>query len=123
MPRDLVTAEVVDPRFAGLIEALEGRDGVAVGSGKRGFGSDALLIDGRIFAMLRGGRLVLKLPRKRVAALLASGEGAAFDAGKGKAMKEWVVLERGTAEWWLTLTEEALSFVSSGAPRTVIQTD
>jgi hypothetical protein len=77
-----VNADVVDPRFAAVVAALEGSAGVTVGSGKRGFGSDALQVEGRIFAMLRGGRLVLKLPRQRVAALLACGDGAPFDAAR-----------------------------------------
>jgi hypothetical protein len=57
-----VNADVVDPQFAAVVAALEGSAGVTVGSGKRGFGPDALQVEGRIFAMLRGGRLVLKLP-------------------------------------------------------------
>lgn len=104
----------VDRRFAALVEALAGEKGVKLGSGRRGLGSDALQVDGRIFAMLRDHtcRLVLKLPRARVAALLASGNGSSFDAGKGKPMKEWVVVERGTDEWWLSLAREALTFVA-----------
>ncbi len=67
-------------RFASIAKALNGHDGVAVGSGKRGFGSDALQVNGKIFAMLRGDSLVLKLPSQRVGELVGSGVGTPFDA-------------------------------------------
>jgi hypothetical protein len=101
-------------RFAELVEALAGRPGVTLGSGRRGFGSDALQVDGRIFAMVSSGRLVLKLPRERVAALLASGDGAPFDAGKGRPMKEWVVLEPRADKRSMSLAQEAIMFVAGG---------
>jgi TfoX/Sxy family transcriptional regulator of competence genes len=101
----------VDARFAALVKALSGQAGVALGNGRRGFGSDALQVDGRIFAMITRGRVVLKLPKERVAALIDSGAGAPFDAGKGRPMKEWVALEDAGAKQALALAEEALGFV------------
>lgn len=107
----------VEEQFSALVQALAGRLGVALGSGRRGFGSDALQVDGRIFAMVSHGQLVLKLPRERVATLVASGDGAPFDAGKGRPMKEWVVLEEGAHEQLLSLGREAQAFVSRrGSP-------
>jgi TfoX/Sxy family transcriptional regulator of competence genes len=106
---DRPTAE---SRFGGLVKALVGKEGVTLGPGKRGFGSDALQVDGRIFAMLRRDRLILKLPPERVQALLASGKGSPFDAGKGRPMREWVALDQGTQKQWLVLAQEALSFVA-----------
>jgi len=97
--------------FADVIAALGTRDGVTLGSGKRGFGSDALQVGGKIFAMARHGGLVLKLPRARVAELLAAGEGQPFDAGKGRPMKEWIVLDAAIAARWPALAAEALAFV------------
>ena len=99
-----------EARFAALAETLRGRHGVTVGGG-RGFGSDALQVEGRIFAMVSGGRLVLKLPAQRVADLIASGDGAPFDAGKGRPMREWVALAQDAAVPWEALGEEALTFV------------
>jgi hypothetical protein len=101
-------------RFADLADALVGGEGVTLGSGRRGFGSGALQVDGHIFAMLNDDRLVLKLPAGRVNQLLASGDGVAFDAGKGRPMKEWVVLEHRTDDRWLPLAREALTFVPKG---------
>ncbi|SRR6266487_1208488 len=107
----------VEERFGALVQALVGRDGVALGSGKRGFGADALQVDGRIFAMVSHGRVVLKLPRDRVSSLVASGLGSPFDAGKGRPMQEWVVLEERAHESLLSLAAEARAFVSGrGSP-------
>src|SRR4029077_1142308 len=104
----------MEERFRDLVDELARRDGVSLGSARRGFGSGALQVDGRIFAMVSQGRLVLKLPASRVADLLASGEGMAFDAGKGRPMKEWVAIADGTREHWLALAGEALAFVAGG---------
>jgi TfoX/Sxy family transcriptional regulator of competence genes len=100
-------------RFAVLKDALVGRDRVTLGSGRRGFGSGALQVDGRIFAMLSDGRIVLKLPSDRVAALLAGGDGMTFDGGKGRPMKEWVTLREETSdEHALSLAREARAYVA-----------
>ncbi len=81
---------------------------------KKAFGSSALKIRNKIFAMLAGGKLVVKLPRSRVDALLASGDGEPFDPRKnGQLMKEWVTIEPTSAEKWLSLAQEAMEFVAS----------
>jgi hypothetical protein len=98
--------------YADLVEALSAADGLTLGSGRRGFGAGALQVDGRIFAMLSHGRLVLKLPRERVAALVSTGDGMRFDAGKGRPMKEWVALDDRVGERWLPLAREARAFVA-----------
>jgi len=77
------------------------------------FGSSALRVRGRIFAMVSRGRLVLKLPSERVSELIDSGEGETYDAGKGRPLKEWVSLAPGRQDKWLGLASEALKFVGS----------
>jgi hypothetical protein len=102
--------------FADLCEDYGGRPGVSVpDSGGRGFGSQALKLDGAIFAMISGDRLVVKLPARRVAELIESGRGQPFDAGKGKPMKEWVGL-LGDEAACRALVAEALAF-GRGRPR------
>lgn len=78
--------------FESLCEEYAGKAGVTVPEGGSGFGSNAIKINKSIFAMLVNDRLVVKLPAARVAELIAAGDGAPFDAGKGKPMKEWVGL-------------------------------
>jgi hypothetical protein len=112
MDADARRDSAIDTRFGAVADALTTEPGVTLGSGRRGFGSDALQVDGRIFAMSRHGGLVLKLPRDRVTALVASGDGAPFDGGKGRPMREWVVIEQGTGQDWLSLATEALTFVA-----------
>ena len=102
-------------RFATLVETLGTRPGVGPpgASGRRGFGSAALTVDGSIFAMVVGGALVLKLPRHRVEGLVTAGTGLPFAAANGTPMKEWIALDHGTPESDLALAEEALAFVRS----------
>jgi hypothetical protein len=102
--------------FADLCEDYAGTPGVSVpDGGGRGFGSQALKIDGAIFAMISAERLVVKLPARRVTELIESGSGRPFDAGKGKPMKEWVGL-LGDEAACRALVAEALAF-GRGRPR------
>ena len=102
-----------EERFGALVDALSTRPGVGPpgSSGRRGFGSAALTVDGRIFAMVVGGALVLKLPRHRVEGLIAAQTGLPFTAANGRPMREWIALDHGTPEFDLDLAEEALAFV------------
>ena len=74
-----------ESRFAALVTAFAGLPGVTPPDPTAGhrFGADALKVDGAIFAMCVQGALVLKLPRNRVAALVAEGACGPFDSGKG----------------------------------------
>lgn len=78
---------VPEERFAALVDALATSRGVTAPeeSGRRAFGSSALKINGSIFAMLTRGQLVVKLPRDRVDALIASGAGGPVRRGEGQA--------------------------------------
>jgi hypothetical protein len=104
-------------RFDRLAAKMANHDGVTLGSGRRGFGSGALHVNGRIFAMLSAGRLVVKLPSDRVTSLISNGGAAPFDAGKGRPMKEWAAIRHGADDVWLARAEEARAFVSSPASR------
>ena len=99
-----------DQRFAAIAQRLVREPDVTLGSGRRGFGTGALQIEGRMFAMLSQGRLVVKLPADRVAALIADRDGSPFDAGKGKPLREWVVLAERSRARWLPLVREAEAF-------------
>ena len=109
----------LDQRYAELVQMFIDTPGVSAGSGRRGFGTDALQVDGHIFAMARRGGLVVKLPADRVDELIADGIGEPFDAGKGKPMREWIVINPRSAESWPSLAHEALAFVGGrSSPRT-----
>lgn len=98
-------------RYGEIVKAFAGKRGVSAESG-RGFGSSALKIDSRIFAMLASGdRFVVKLPHQRVEAMVAAGEGERFDPRRnGKLMKEWLVVGRRLEARWLPLAQEAFDF-------------
>jgi hypothetical protein len=99
-------------RFAALSATLAKRPGVTVGEGK-GFGSSALKVNGKIFAMVSSkNRFVVKLPTARVAALTVSGEGRPFEAGRGRPMKEWLELRETSKLRWSQLAQEAYDFLA-----------
>lgn len=100
-------------RYAALVAGFTKLSGVTSISEGKGFGSSGQLkVNGRIFAMLVRGELVLKLPSGRVQELVAQHRGVHFDAGKGKPMKEWFVLSPTSSKPWAPLAQEALDFVS-----------
>ncbi|MBD0292035.1 MAG: hypothetical protein ICV70_00475 [Jiangellaceae bacterium] len=87
------------------------RPHVATGTG---FGkTPGLRISGKIYTMFMHGELVLKLPKGRVDELIASGAGKRLDTGRGRLMKEWVVLGPRTMLEWPALVDDARAFVSS----------
>ncbi len=103
-----------EERYDRLVATLVSEEGVTQSS-KRGFGSSALWIRGKIFAMLASGSLVVKLPKSRVDALVAAGAGARFDPRRdGRLMKEWLVVASTSDEEWLALAKEAMVFVAGG---------
>jgi hypothetical protein len=104
-------------RYEDLVDDLMGIDGVTPPAQGSGFGRGALRYQGKIFAMLVRGRLVVKLPADRVTVLINSGDGAAFDANKGTPMREWLSLDADSALNWLELTTEAVEFARAMAPR------
>ncbi len=108
-------ARASEERYATIVTALQSNAGVSFGSPKgQGFGSSALKVHGKIFAMISAkGEFVLKLPRQRVDALIASGAGVRFDPGHGHRMKEWVAIAAPFEDDYLPLAREALAFVAS----------
>ena len=106
MPGDVDYAEL----FSALCAEYAEVTGLSVPSGGRGFGSEALKVNRKIFAMLVSGRLVVKLPRARVTELVETGRGQHFDSGKGTPMKEWVTLTGDEAQCRALLVE-AQAFV------------
>src|SRR6266516_407826 len=97
-----------EDRYDDLVDELVGAAGVTPPRGGGGFGRTALRFQGKIFAMLVRGRLVLKLPAARVDALVEAGDGVHFDANKGTPMREWLSLDPGSGQDWLALAREAL---------------
>jgi len=101
-------------RFDDLVAELLGLPGVTPPRVGSGFGRSALRYQGKIFAMLVRGRLVVKLPRSRVDKLIEEGHGDRFDANKGTPMREWLSLDPDSDQEWLPLAREALEFAGGG---------
>jgi len=100
--------ETTEQLFADVTAPYRAMTGVTTGTG---FGANpGLRYHGHIFAMLVYGALVLKLPAPRVASLVATGAGLPFDAGKGRPMREWLVLAGADPGQWRALIAEAFAF-------------
>ncbi len=101
----------VDPRFETIVKALSKERGVTYGG--KGFGSSALKLGGKIFAMMSSkGEFVVKLSKARVDELVADDAGSYFDPGRGRLMKEWLSVSAAPKRW-LPLAKEALAFARS----------
>jgi hypothetical protein len=99
-----------DDRLAAVALAFSDDPDVTLGHGRRGFGAGTLMVDGRIFALVSDGRLVLKLPAARVSALVREGRGVPWAAGKTNPLREWVAVVDEEPSW-LDLAIEARAFV------------
>ncbi len=96
--------------FAAIAANLLGADGVTDGTG---FGPNpGLRVNGKIFALLVGGDLVVKLPAERCLELAASSWARPFERGRGTPLREWIVVEGSASAEWPALAREALAFVA-----------
>ena len=105
--RKLLEALRADPKIAPAVVEFETNREAA---GSRKFGSNGLKANGKLFALFTQGTLVVKLPKDRVAGLIAQGHGKAFDPGHGRLMKEWLTVVDPKASWTV-LAKEAHAFV------------
>lgn len=106
-------------RFQAVVDAFAGLPGITPPedpppAGSRKFGSNGLKVHNKIFAMLSRGRLVVKLPQARVAAIVADGRGTRMPSG-GREMKEWLVLDEQAGLDWAALAHEAHTYVAAQA--------
>ncbi len=103
-------AAEVDARFEAVVKAFA-KDRHVSREKRKGFGSGALKVNGKIFAMMSSkGQFIVKLPKQRVDEMVSTGKGQRFDPGHGRVMKEWFVARKGTANW-VELAKEAYQFV------------
>lgn len=106
--------ETSDVLFAAVVDDFLGQPEVTLPTYGRRFGSGGLKVQGKIFAMVSRGHLVVKLPRARVEALIAAGAGQPYDPRRdGRLMKEWVAIEPTSEAEWRSLAREAKEFVAT----------
>lgn len=101
----------LDPRLECLRKKLGG-DRSAIVTGGKGFGAHALKVNGKIFAMVINGSLVLKLPKEKATALYESGKAKPLSMGDGRMMRGWAMFPR-AAPLSLPLARAALAFVGA----------
>ena len=96
--------------FDEIAESFTGDGDVTFKQGK-GFGSNALKVHGKIFAMVSSkGHLTVKLSAPRAAYIVDQGRGHYFDPGHGRIMKQWVEI-RNAEDDWAAIILEARNFV------------
>ena len=102
-----------EEQFRAIRDGYIDRPGVTTGTGFGG--NDGLRIDGRIFAMLVRGELVVKVPKERAAELVEHVEGRPFEPGTGRVMRQWVSVPVDRADAWRGLVDEAFAYVGERA--------
>ncbi len=100
--------------YGRIVTRLSAEAGVGVG---RMFRSEGLNHEGRYFALLTRGELVVKLPAERVRALAAAGTGWPFEPSPGRAMREWLTVPDAHVRRWPGLADEALAFARALGPK------
>src|SRR5947209_11813529 len=106
-----VQPSAANDSFSKVIASFARDPEVKYGGG-RGFGSAALRVNGKIFALLSSrAAFVAKLPSARVAELVRRGQADYFDPGSGRLMKEWAEF-RTSPETWIAFAREAREFVA-----------
>lgn len=99
--------------FMAVVKAFANDPEVTPPGAGKGFGSRALKVKGKIFAMISSkSEFVVKLPTARAAELVTAGQAKYFDAGRGKAMKEWAAITGGE-RLWLPLAKQSRAFVGA----------
>jgi hypothetical protein len=114
-----MTGQDAEKLFEQLVARFRDDPSVTPPSGGEGgkFGASGLKVDDKLFAMLSGGELVIKLSRQRVEELVDAGVGKQFDRGHGRVMKEWVTIAPAHGRRWDALAREACGFVAATASR------
>lgn len=79
----------------------------------RMFHSPGLRMSGKFYAFATGDDVIVKLPEKRVGAIIAGGDGIPCEPRPGRPMREWVCLVAPTADDCESWVLEARAFVVS----------
>jgi hypothetical protein len=100
---------MLSPELVKLMSAVADRPDVTLG---RALANMGLMTGGKLFAFIKEGGLVLKLPAARIESLIESHGAVRFERGQGTPMKEWVVVPASASAEWPALTREACDFVA-----------
>lgn len=100
---------MLSPDLVKLMSAVADRPDVTIG---RALANMGLMTGGKLFAFIKDGGLVLKLPAGRIDGLIESHGAVRFDRGQGKPMREWVVVPASASAEWPALVREARDFVA-----------
>ena len=118
-PSSVVQAEAA---YTALVRRFADQPRVTLPADKRGkFGGNALKVDGKIFAMLVKGGLAVKLSPDEVQAATTAGRGEPLSMGRGRVMKEWLLVNEPSRRWY-AVAESARAFVAGEGREARIRT-
>ena len=100
---------MLSPELARLMSAVADRPDVTIG---RALANLGLMTGGKLFAFIKDGDLVLKLPAGRIDALIESHGAERFERGQDIPMREWIVMPASASAEWPELTRQARDFVA-----------
>ncbi|MCW3066508.1 MAG: hypothetical protein JWN32_3680 [Solirubrobacterales bacterium] len=95
-----------EDQFAEVVERFAAEPDVEEGTG---FHNPGLKANGKIFAMLVRGVLVVKLSAARCEERVDARTATPFVIGR-RTMREWIEIDHAHADAWLDLAAEALAF-------------
>ena len=90
-----------------IVDEVGTRPGVGAG---RILSSEGLHYRGKYFVAPNRNGLLVKLPADRVVELVDDGTGVPFETGRGRVMREWVVIRPEHRRRWRSIALEALAF-------------
>ena len=73
----------------------------------KGRGAQGIKRRGKLFVMFMKGDIIVKLPENRVKEIIDLGDGAPFDPGTGKPMKNRILIPASKKDLWIKYSEEA----------------
>ena len=100
---------MLSPELARLMSAVADRHDVTLG---RALSNLGLMTGGKLFAFMKDGDLVLKLPVARIDALIERLDATRFERGQDTPVREWVVVPAAASGEWPELTREACDFAA-----------
>lgn len=103
---------MLSPELVKLMSAVADRPDVTVG---RALANMGLMTSGKLFAFIKDGDLVLKLPAARIDGLIVSHDARRFERGQATPMREWVVVPASASAEWPDLVRDACDFVAGRA--------
>jgi hypothetical protein len=106
--QNAVTTDEAGDAFGRIADRLGGTPALQVGSGFSTY--PALRRCGRLFAMLRDGELVVRLPGSRADELVLTSSASRFYGADNARLAQWIAVPYSQPDAWIEPAQEALEY-------------